>query len=361
MKSLICPTMSVIRRIVFSALWVLMASVAFAQSETIHFTKKEMNIGQAMTEIKQQTRFKFIYNAAELNTACRVNLDTSGIHIKRAMDMITAKSNTTYFFRNNYIVIGQTQEATPTRTSTETLSRSDNHTLLDNHTNPQNKTTAASYEHLTQQEQQMRGVPVIVPGVIKSGAVSHSNIKLPEYHNTFYWKPPLWGIKVNLLYGGVALTPNLAVEFGMGKKQTFEASGSYSWRGRKKAASDHHKQSAHWLVRAEYRRWFCERFNGHYLGAHLLYSRYYISNHNVPLLFDKAYSYDGHAYGAGVTYGYHLAIGKRWGLEFNIGAGYVYLKYDKGNCVKCYSDNEASNKHYFGPTRAGINLVFMVK
>ena len=115
------------------------------------------------------------------------------------------------------------------------------------------------------------------------------------------------------------------------------------------------------MLRPEYRWWTCERLNGHYFGTHALYSRYYISGRNIPLLFDKKYSYDGHALGAGLTYGYHLPLSKNWAMEFNIGVGYAYMWFDKGNCSKCSPQGVSATKHYVGPTRAGINLIYIIK
>jgi len=172
---------------------------------------------------------------------------------------------------------------------------------------------------------------------------------------------PRFGIKTNLLYAGATLTPNLAFEFGVSPRTTIELSGSYSWIGRTDAASDNHKQRVHMILRPEYRWWTCERFNGHYFGAHAIYAKYNVSGHDIPLLFKKEHRYEGQAFGAGISYGYNWAFAKRWGLEFNAGVGYMYMKYDKFTCAKCDVTGTSQTKNYVGPTRAGISLIYQFK
>ena len=67
-------------------------------------------------------------------------------------------------------------------------------------------------------------------------------------------------VKTNLLYGGTA-TPNLQLEFGLSKKSTLDVGAGLNWFD----FSDN-KKFKHLLVQPEYRYWFCESFNGHFLG-----------------------------------------------------------------------------------------------
>lgn len=167
-------------------------------------------------------------------------------------------------------------------------------------------------------------------------------------------------VKTNLLYGAGTLTPNLGIELCLGKKTTFELAGGYNpWN--LKGTYDDNDKLVHYLMQPEFRYWLCERFNGHFFGAHALFSHYNISGHDIPMLFDREFRYEGYAYGGGVSYGYHWMLGRRWGLEFTVGAGYVRLNYDKYPCVKCGDRVTNATKDYFGPTKAGITLVFMIK
>ena len=54
-------------------------------------------------------------------------------------------------------------------------------------------------------------------------------------------------------------------------------------------------------------------------------------------------------------------IRNRWSLEANIGAGYVRLHYDKFRCKTCGEKVGTENRNYFGPTKAAISLIFLIK
>lgn len=171
-------------------------------------------------------------------------------------------------------------------------------------------------------------------------------------------------VKTNLLYGVYTYTPNLGLEIGLGKRTTLDISGGYNpWN--LKGSADNNKKAVHWLVEPEFRYWLCERFNGHFFGIHALGSQFNIAQHNLPMLLGKGsdkYRYEGWAVGAGVSYGYQLLLGKRWSVEFTLGVGYAQLNYDKYDCPKCGEKIESGKtKNYFGPTKAGISLIFIIK
>lgn len=170
-------------------------------------------------------------------------------------------------------------------------------------------------------------------------------------------------LKTNLLYGAYALTPNLGIEIGLGRRTTLDVSGSYNWFNLD-GDNGNNKKLVHWIVQPEFRYFLCERFNGHFFGVHALYSQYNIGGHELPLLLGKGSSnfrHEGMAMGAGLTYGYQLMLGKRLNLEFSIGLGYINLRYDKYDCPKCGSKISTENKNYFGPTKAAISLIYRIK
>ena len=74
-------------------------------------------------------------------------------------------------------------------------------------------------------------------------------------------------VKTNLLYGAGTLTPNLGVEFGLGKRTTLDISGGYNPWNRQGTATDN-KKWVHNIVQPEFRYWLCQRFNGHFFGVH---------------------------------------------------------------------------------------------
>lgn len=175
------------------------------------------------------------------------------------------------------------------------------------------------------------------------------------------------GIKTNLLYDATS-TMNLGVEFGLSPKWTLDISGNFNpW-----TFSDYRKMK-HWLVQPEARYWFCEKFNGHFFGIHAHGGQYnwggmlpwgfkngkmFGSVKNTHILENR---YQGWLAGAGISYGYQWILGNRWSLEATIGVGYAYLSYDRYPCGACGEKLGEGHKNYFGPTKAGITLIYMIK
>ncbi|MEG0466927.1 MAG: DUF3575 domain-containing protein [Mucinivorans sp.] len=170
-------------------------------------------------------------------------------------------------------------------------------------------------------------------------------------------------VKTNLLYGAGAFTPNLGVEIGLGRRTTLDLSGGYNWFNLD-GKRDNNKKLVHFMVQPEFRYFLCEKFNGHFFGVHALYSEYNIGGHNLPMLFGQGsqdFRHQGWAAGAGVSYGYQLMLGRHWNLEFNVGVGYARLEYEKYDCPTCGKNLGREVKNYFGPTKAGISLIYVIK
>ena len=172
--------------------------------------------------------------------------------------------------------------------------------------------------------------------------------------------PQKIGIKTNLLYDAGILTPNLGLEFGLGQQSSLNISGNYNPWNLNGAHKDN-KKLVHWLSDAEFRYWLDQRFDSHFLGLHILGGKYNVSGYNVSKLFEEEFRYDGWILGSGFSYGYHWIWDPRWRMEFNLGLGYAYLEYDRYPCKKCSEKEGQYSKTYFGPTKAGISLIFMIK
>ncbi|OUO73005.1 DUF3575 domain-containing protein [Bacteroides sp. An269] len=168
-------------------------------------------------------------------------------------------------------------------------------------------------------------------------------------------------VKTNLLYD-ITATANLGIEFKVAPKWTVDISGNLNaW-----TFSDN-KKWKHWVLQPEARYWLCERFNGHFVGAHLVGGIYNMGNWNTDFTFLgtdfgqlKEHRYEGWLVGAGIAYGYHWMLGRHWSVEAEIGIGYVYTQADKYECPRCGEQLE-NNKphHYVGPTKAAINLIYV--
>ncbi|MCD7935798.1 MAG: DUF3575 domain-containing protein, partial [Tannerellaceae bacterium] len=169
------------------------------------------------------------------------------------------------------------------------------------------------------------------------------------------------GIKTNFLYWATG-TPNIGAELPLNSKSTMDLQLSYNpWN--LDGTESNNKKIAHWLVRPEYRYWFCETFMGHFAGVHAFYSQYNMGGRKIPLLLEKEaalYRYKGYMMGGGFSYGYQWIIHRSFSLEFTVGLGYGYMKYDKYDCPRCGEKvtDKKESRHYVGPTRAGITLVY---
>ena len=151
-------------------------------------------------------------------------------------------------------------------------------------------------------------------------------------------------------------TPNAEVEFMLSKRLTLNVSGSYnSWTFFPEGMA-----LRHYLMQPELRYWPCKSFEGHFFGVHGHYGHYNIGQ--VPFIPGlKDYTYRGELYGGGFSYGYHFAIGGRWGLELSLGVGYAYQEYNKYVCTECAELVGRYKRHFVGPTRLGVTFIYLIR
>ena len=83
-------------------------------------------------------------------------------------------------------------------------------------------------------------------------------------------------VKTNFA-GWATASPNIGLEVGISKKSSIDLYGSFN-----PFRFGNGKQWKHWFVQPEYRYWFCERFNGHFLGFHLVGGEYNLAKINMP-------------------------------------------------------------------------------
>lgn len=167
------------------------------------------------------------------------------------------------------------------------------------------------------------------------------------------------GVKTNVLYWGT-LTPNLGVEIGVGDKASVELAAGYNpWTLDKEANT----KIKHWSISPEFRWWFCERFNGSFIGVNTGYTFFNVSGVRIPFAPEhtKDRRYQGWAVGASVSYGYSWILTDRLNIEANIDVGYVYSNYDVYRCATCGRYIGRSDHHYFGPTNVGLTFTYYIK
>jgi len=152
-------------------------------------------------------------------------------------------------------------------------------------------------------------------------------------------------VKTNGLYW-LTTTPNVGVEFATGNKWTLEVAGAYNpW------TFNDDKKMRCWLVQPEMKYWFCEKFEGHFVGMHVHGAQFFGGFHEKR--------YDGYLAGFGFSYGYDWILSPHWNLEAEIGLGYAHLWYDESDRIPCLKNKTPEHKNYVGPTKLALSIVYL--
>lgn len=165
-------------------------------------------------------------------------------------------------------------------------------------------------------------------------------------------------LKTNALYWATT-TPNLGVEVSLGKKHSVQL--FYGLNPWKQSGGDQ-SSLRHWLLMPEFRHWFCQSFNGWFVGVHLMGGQFNAGSVDLPFgLFDELETrrYEGWFAGGGVTAGYQWPLSKHWNLEASLGIGYDYIKYDKFRCGECGEKLKSDHTNYFGPTKLALSVMYI--
>lgn len=161
-------------------------------------------------------------------------------------------------------------------------------------------------------------------------------------------------VRSNLLMDA-AMTPNLGFEMVVGEKTTLSvnAFGNYRPWG---------KDMKMVALQPEYRYFFSGRpMHKHFVGIGGIVAGYDMTY--------KSKVYDGHAFGAGLTFGYVWGLGKRLNLDFHAGFGLVAYKhkeyfeqdnYDTEVAVDGRVETNA-NGCYLLPTDIGVSITYILR
>ena len=168
-------------------------------------------------------------------------------------------------------------------------------------------------------------------------------------------KPWYMAVKTNMLYDAL-LTPNIGVEFYLGKNYTISADWMYAWWK---------KHSIAWWHRTyggdlEFRRYFGrvadeKPLQGWHVG---LYGGI------VTYDFDwggRGYLGDRWSYGGGLSFGYSMPWKRRLNLDFTVGLGYLGGEYKEYLPLDgCYVWQCTKQRNYIGPTKIEVSLVWLI-
>jgi hypothetical protein len=168
-------------------------------------------------------------------------------------------------------------------------------------------------------------------------------------------------LKNNLLYDAVLL-PNLTLEWYLGRQWSLAIEGNWSWW------TFEHPIQDRWYHRVqsggmELRKWVKSPYplQGHAFGIYSM-----LGNYDIRLFTENEYSKGWLSYlswSAGLSYAYSVPVSNRFNLEFGLAVGYVggqYYKYDYCLPHEHWAHRLSYNRHYFGPTRANISLVWLL-
>lgn len=165
--------------------------------------------------------------------------------------------------------------------------------------------------------------------------------------------------KTNLLYWAAAGSPNAAVEFKIAPRWTADIyAGGNLWK------LPQQREFRHLLAQPELRYWFCEAFDGLFIGLHGHGAKFNVGNWNIPvgrLKVLKDRRWEGYLYGGGLSLGYQWVLSKHLNLETSLGGGYARVHYREYPCTECGNVLSEGTHDYLGVTRATLSLVYFFK
>lgn len=192
-------------------------------------------------------------------------------------------------------------------------------------------------------------VPVSESGAPESESVVRSvSDPEPAVRST---REPWVALKTNLLYDAL-LVPNAGIEFRFADRWSAGADYMHAW----------------WSNDRKHRYWRCyggEVTLRRYFGG-TPFTGHHVGIYGTMLTYDfefseKGWQSDGFSYGGGLEYGYSLPVARRLNIDFSIGVGYFGGRYKEYVPMDdCYVWQSTRRRHWFGPTRAQISLVWIL-
>lgn len=169
-------------------------------------------------------------------------------------------------------------------------------------------------------------------------------------------------INTNALHWLTA-TPNLGAEWKISERYSGALSFGYNAinfpNHNNSLGNPANPKMHHWLLTGEGRRWFGRVFSGPYLGVHLLGGQFNAGGLRFPR-FLADHRYEGFALGAGVSFGHQWCVAPDWTVGASLGAGWLYLNYDKYNCGSCGTRMSHRARNLGFLTKASISVSYLI-
>lgn len=334
-----------------------------AQERTVSLPSHEISIRDALHEIEGQTGYRFALGHSNFDLSRVVTLESSEDTVSSVLDQLLKESNRTYRMGSDGQILIIPVRVEPQEEKKMVVVRFDwsrSYSDADFIRDLEEARQFAGRPEFAQKAPEIITEVTLVPDSVfyYSPRTLEHNLDSGDWWLIDADAPNHIAVKTNLLYGAAALAANLSAEIGVGRRTTFElAYGVNNWN----KYNEDNRKKIHWYVRPELRYWTCNRFEGHFFGAHGFYWQYNVSRYDVPGMFEREFQYEGNAFGLGLTYGYHLPLSKSWGVEFSAGLGVAFMKYDKYECARCGDMIGNFNKTYFGLTGLAVKIVYLIK
>ena len=176
---------------------------------------------------------------------------------------------------------------------------------------------------------------------------------------------PLISVKTNLIpaYAG---SLNAGVELVLRRQITFDDSMtslfipvSYN-----PFTYENNKKIRHLSFQPEFRFRIPAPGGSVFTGVHGLIASYNVGGIEVPFNLApdlKEQRYQGQLFGAGLGAGYYLKLGRSFGIEASLGAGYVYMQHEVFRCESCGYKLGDETRNYLGLTRVALSIAYVIK
>lgn len=324
-----------------------------AQQEKVSLSGGELGVEKIIELIQDQTDYLFAFDGLVFDTERTVQPGKTVMSVGELANLITKGTDSSWLVSGSYIVIYPAPRKAPPA-KVPTPSRTED---VYSPSDPSADAFGSRAPKLS--EPVVPSVPISRIEPVGPSPAPYSVWRAPDIYTPIRHALPQGAVKVDLLYGLTTFTPNIGLEVGLSPHSTLEFTWGWNQLNHN-GTKNGNKKLNHGLGRLEYRWWLCERYNGHFFGGHLFGAKYNIGGYEVPTLFKREFRYEGWAFGAGLTYGYHLALTRRLGIDFHIGVGVAHMKQTRFECPRCGTEIDRKSQLWFGPTRAGIDLVFLL-
>lgn len=311
-------------------------SVSAQKKNTITIQENSITIKEILSRIEKETEYSVAYNRSKLKLDQTISVSLKNVRLDKALERIFKDTDYDYKIKGYHIIIvyNEKPKEEPVEPEKKVIPPPDvlvvKHDFIkDIHIDTPQPIPAET-----------NVTPVETPPRIVEDTGPYLMIKNNLLHEA-------WGLSNS------TLSLNLGAELKLSKRNTLDLLIGYA-----PSSSGNSKKMGHLFIQPEIRYWFDRSFNKHFIGLHAHWASFDIGNISIPTKLEDRY--DGWLAGQGISYGYRWNISPRWALEGTLGLGYAYIQYKQYDYLSD-SFKEKTQKHYIGPTRAGITVSYTIK